>query len=215
MIAAGTRPPRVIATMAVNGAGGGEPPGERAGVAMELVPGNRKGLCRSSCALMRRRLLAIRGAPAGRGASQLRAGSRRPEASRIIASTARRASATARRVLAAHDDLVAEPAVAEGRIGADRDARGRASATSPSAVAVGALGQAAGLDRSATTIIAPPRSALRRVVEHRLHDARHAGHDDDVADAEARRLGDGVLDELGAVRECAPCAGAPASGPRA
>ena len=42
-IAAGTRPPRVIATSASNGPDAGEPPGERAGVAVELVPGDRKG----------------------------------------------------------------------------------------------------------------------------------------------------------------------------
>ena len=40
--------------------------------------------------------------------------------------------------------------------------------------------------------------------------AGHAGHDEHVADAEARRLGDRVLDELGALPECAPCAAAPA-----
>ena len=43
-IAAGTRPPRVIATSASNGPDAGQPPGERAGVAVELVPRDRKGL---------------------------------------------------------------------------------------------------------------------------------------------------------------------------
>ena len=44
MIAAGTMPPRVTQTIACQVPCAGEPPGERAGVAMELVPGHREGL---------------------------------------------------------------------------------------------------------------------------------------------------------------------------
>ena len=46
MIAAGTRPPRVTQTMAWNGPARGEPPDQRARVAVELVPGDRKGFLR-------------------------------------------------------------------------------------------------------------------------------------------------------------------------
>jgi len=41
-IAAGTRPPRVMQTTASNGPAPEEPPGQRAGIAMELVPRHRK-----------------------------------------------------------------------------------------------------------------------------------------------------------------------------
>ena len=41
-MAAGTKPPRVMPTMAVNGPRSGKPPGKRPGVAMELVPRNRE-----------------------------------------------------------------------------------------------------------------------------------------------------------------------------
>ena len=45
MIAAGTRPPRVMQTMAFHcRIDAGKPPGKRAGVAVELVPGDGKGL---------------------------------------------------------------------------------------------------------------------------------------------------------------------------
>ncbi len=45
------------------------------------------------------------------------------------------------------------------------------------------------------------RERRRHRVEHRLHDRRHPRHDDDVADPEARRLRDRVLDEVGALRD--------------
>ena len=38
------------------------------------------------------------------------------------------------------------------------------------------------------------------IVEHRLEDRRHAGHDMDVADAEARRDRDRIVDVVGAAR---------------
>ena len=42
---------------------------------------------------------------------------------------------------------------------------------------------------------------LRRdLVEHRLHDRRHAGHGDDIADPEAGRAGHFVGDQRGALR---------------
>jgi hypothetical protein len=46
--------------------------------------------------------------------------------------------------------------------------------------------------------LAPGLQLRRHEVQHHLHDVRHAGHDDDVADPESRRGGDRVKHQLGA-----------------
>jgi hypothetical protein len=50
-----------------------------------------------------------------------------------------------------------------------------------------------------TSILAPVFERRRHAVEHRLHDRRHARHDDDVAELEAGRR------EIGLSTSSAPC----------
>ena len=138
-IAAGTSPPRVIATIASNGPRRGEAPGERARVAVELVPGNRKGLVAGGghtsapWAVQDRFSIArATGRASSRRADQhLSLGRRSPRLSalpprrklgehRLDRRLRRRDGA---RILAAHDDLVVEAPVPEGRVGADRHVR--------------------------------------------------------------------------------------------
>ena len=104
------------------------------------------------------------------------------------------AAATASSSLAPHDDLIVEAPVLEGWVGANRHIR-MGGGDCAQRVAVPALGNAARLDR----LDLHRRARLHRLhgkVEHGLHDGRDAGHDIHVANAETRRHGDWILDEL-------------------
>ena len=101
-------------------------------------------------------------------------------------------------IRAAQHHIGAETFVLEERVAADLNLgmRGLEFGEARSGVAFGHVEtDRAGQDR-------PPLGETRgHRVEHDLHDAGHAGHDDDVLEHEARRPGDGVVDQGGASRD--------------
>ena len=94
----------------------------------------------------------------------------------------------------AHDDLVPELSVGEGRIGAD-DRLAVGGGDGAQRIPIAPFGNPARFDRLDAELHAR-LEAFGGEVEHRLHDRGHAGHHDDVADAKTGRLGDRVFDEL-------------------
>ena len=99
----------------------------------------------------------------------------------------------------AHDDVGVGPGLREERIGADRDVRMRLLRPRASAVPISPSRSPARTVSDSMLHAGPQRR--RDDVEHRLHDRGHAGHDMDIADVEARRLRDGIGDQVGAGRD--------------
>ena len=95
-----------------------------------------------------------------------------------------------------HERIAADDGVGMG--GGDRRASG--VPTSPSRASARTLSD---------SIFTPVFSFGATMSSMRLHDRRHAGHDDDIAEHESGRENLLVADQRRRRRECAPCAGAP------